>query len=257
MALVEVEELESMDTTEPEDLIQDIKQKVQQQIEEETPQKEELQQDNGDGKLKLWQIPVLVVNPFKRFRCRNVEFGCSFTGLYPKVAQHEKTCDYDVDNCPLDAILNCGWSGHELEFANHCYETHPGLTFAPNGKCSLWPCFTEIEKDNKQLYLIILAYSELFYCRSYVSESEGLVLWAVYYVGNPADASKFCFEVDFEGEPIGKKGCYSIKRRCQPVTGQDVSFKEDGCGILFYKMLKNLCALKDLVYFVRIQKGEY
>lgn len=72
-------------------------------------------------------------------------------------------------------------------------------------------------------------------------------------MGEPEEASNYRFEVDFEGEPINK-GCYCIKRRCEPLVDKDVSFKEDGCGIIYYKMLKNLCARDELVYIVRIRK---
>lgn len=262
------EELESMDTTDPEELKQAIKEKVQ-EIEEETVLKEieeetlegetlqyELSEEDEGKKMKPWKIPNVVVNPLMRFYCCNRDWGCLFIGYHEQVLEHQKTCNYDIDDCPLNVILNCGWRGHEFEFKAHCYETHPGLIFAYNGKCSLWPQFATINKENKHLYLLILAYGELFYCRSYVNTKQGLVRWAVYYVGDPVNASQYCYEVDFEGEPIRKKGCYSIKRRCQPVSGGDVSFKEDGCSIFFHKMLKSLCAVQDLVYFVRIQKGE-
>lgn len=250
MSTTSIQEIEHMDTTEPEDAEHEIKRVIQLELPEELPE-----ENTEEREEEILKIPDVVVNPSIPFRCKNNIWGCLFLGNFNKLLEHEQICDYDVDDCPLNTILKCGWRGHEHEFHDHCYKVHPGLKFAPNGRCSLWPNFVNITNKNNKLNLLVLAYRELFYCLAEVSQKDGLVRWIVYYVGDPADASKYCYEIDFEGEPW-KKGCYTIKHRCQAVVDGDVSFKEEGCGIMHYKMLKNLCARDELVYYVRIQKFE-
>lgn len=262
MSIVQTEEVEEMDTADPAELAEDLKGKMQQ------PNKdEEKLVDVSTSSLEFDEDLVLdedveypprpkriTVDPTLLFRCRNNFWGCQFWGPYSKLLEHEPLCEADVDDCPLDVILKCGWRGHEHDFRDHCCLAHPNLKFAPNGKCSVWQNFVNITSENDKLVMLILAYGELFYCLAEVDMEERLMKWAVYYVGEPAGAAPYSYEIDFEAEPL-RKGCYCIRRKCETVTDGDVSFRENGCGIMYYKMLKNLCVRTELIYYVRIQKN--
>lgn len=247
-----VEELEPMDTDSPDrDPITEMKEKVKETPREDDPKEE---QENGDQQVKQIKMHT-AVDPSVIFRCKNNIFDCPYKATYLKMLEHEKECVYDVDECPLDIISKCGWRGHEADFLDHRDSFHPGVKFAPNGRNSLWSNFVNITNENRKIILVVLAYQELFYSVAEVRSGDGLVTWAVYFLGNPAEASEYSYKISFEGEKVARnKQCYSIRRMVEGVKNGDVSFREDACGIIFYKMLKGLCARNDLVYTVRIRK---
>jgi hypothetical protein len=128
-----------------------------------------------------------------KFPCRYSKYGCKDLFPYNTFREHEATCGYSPQTCPVDYLrlkMICTWTGIAEDVKEHLQAAHKELCEDCNAQHLL---LLSSSNASSYSYKFLFAYNEIFCYRLLIQ--RGIMYVVLHYIGPAANDLKYQYKV--------------------------------------------------------------
>lgn len=180
-----------------------------------------------------------------------LEFLKNWTFAGAELKEHQETCIFAKNNCPLSHVMSCKWTGPKMGIVAHCTQEHPANTHTGNHVILKCPLFDLLEGVTAYYFIILQSHSQEFLFCWHI-DANGIMQWVLYFLGSPKDRKRFRYTL-FIGNPYGDHDPIVMTTGCEQKVEQYDMFSRQHCLTSSYDMVKKRCNKNgDLHYEIKI-----